>query len=229
MAPSARASRAALLLAIVSGACASSQPPPTHSAPAPPQTSGGAAAPAPSSNTDLLTVRSGASDSVGALPGSPDAQYRFRFVQTLPGSDRFTFQDRDLSFYFKPTPDALHMQVENRQSRPVIIDWDRSSFLDPDGGSGKVAHATSTWRTRFDTQPRTQISGLQVYSDYMFPMNYLVDPGGRDEQLHRPLFPEDSRAPQYANSEFGVSLAFIIEDRPRTYDFRFRVASVIPR
>src|SRR5204863_2889122 len=134
-----------------------------------------------------------------------------------------------LSFYFKPTPDALHFQVENRQSRPVWIDWERSTFFDPDGHAGKVAHATSTWRGRFETQSRTQIASLQRYSDYLFPMDDLVDPAGRDEQLHRPLFPEDSRAPTYADREFGVQLTFLIEDRPRTYDFRFRVASVIPR
>lgn len=233
VAPLVRASLTALLLAVICGGCASGQPH-AHSAAAPPQASARDSAAAAGSSTssadaDLMNVRSGAGDSVAALPGSPDALYRFRFTQVLPASDRFTFQDRDLSFYFKPTPDALHFQVENRQSRPVVIDWERSVFLDPDGGTGKVAHATSTWRSRFDTQGRTQISGLQRYSDYVFPMSYLVDPGGRDEQLHRPLFPEDSRAPQYADREFGVQLAFLIEDRPRSYEFHFRVASVIPR
>jgi len=171
----------------------------------------------------------GAGDSVESIPGSPDAPYIFRFRQIDPASERFTYQDRDLSFYFKPTPDALHFQVENRQNRPVWIEWERSTFLDPNGGSGKVAHGTSKWEDRFKSQASTQIPGLQRYGDYVLPLSYLVDPGGGDHMLHRSLIPEDLSSPQYTDRVFGVDLAFTVEDRPRVYTFRFRIASVIPR
>lgn len=180
-------------------------------------------------NDSISTMVVGAGDSVGSIPGSPGAPYIYRFRQIDPASDRFTFQDRDLSFYFKPTPDALHFQVENRQNRPVWVDWERSAFYDPQGRGDKVAHATSRWEDRFKSQPSTQIAGLQRYSDYLLPLSYLYDPAGSTEQLHRPLLPEDTTSPQYTDRVFGVDLAFTIEDRPRIYTFRFRVASVIPR
>jgi hypothetical protein len=170
----------------------------------------------------------GAGDSVQSIPGSPNAPYVFRFRQIDPPSDRFVFQDRELSFFFKPTPDALHFQIENRQNRPVWIEWERSTFYDPFGNSGKVAHGTTTWADRFQSQPATQIAGLQRYGDYVLPLTYLLDPAG-GVQLHRPLIPEDSTSPQYTDRVFGVDLVFIVEDRQRTYPFRFRVASVIPR
>jgi len=179
--------------------------------------------------TGFTRIVSGAGDSVGAQPGSPNALYRYRFRQTDPASDRFTFQDRDLSFYFKPTPDALHFQVENRQNRPVWIDWERSTFLDPFGKTGKIAHASTQWRDRFGVQAPTQIVGLQVYGDYLLPLDYLVDPAGSDQQLHRPLFPEDSGAAQYDDRTFGVDLVFRVEGSPRTYPFRFKVSAVLPR
>jgi len=147
---------------------------------------------------------------------------------TDPGGGGFNFQDRDLSFYFRPGPDALYFQVENRQNRPVSIEWDRSVFYDPNGGSDKVAHGTTRWEDRFKSQPSTQVPGLQRFGDYSFPMGYLYDPAGRSAQLHRPLLPEDSTSPQYMDRTFGVDLVFIVEDRPRTYSFRFKVASVIP-
>ena len=174
-------------------------------------------------------VAVGFGDSVSAIPGSPDALYRYRFKQIDPPSDRFTFQDRDLSFYFKPAPGALTFQVENRQNRPFWIEWERSTFYPPRGSSGKVAHASTTWPDRFRIQPATQISGLQRYGDYLFPLDYLLDPSGASQQLHRPLFPEDGSAPQYVGSEFGVDLVFRIEDRFRTYSFRFRADSILPR
>lgn len=186
--------------------------------------------PPPAPDPGLSRVVVGASDSVGAIPGSPDAQFRFRFRQIDPASDRFTFQDRELSFYFKPTPDALHIQIENRQDRPVWIVWERSTFLDPNGGTGKLAHGTTRWDDRFKAQPDTQIPGLQRYTgDYLLPLDYLFDPAGGAEQTHRPLFPEDQQAPQYVDKVFGVDLMFLVEERPRSYSFRFRVVSVIAR
>jgi hypothetical protein len=183
----------------------------------------------PTPDQGLNRVVVGANDSVEAIPGSPDALFRYRFRQVDPASDRFTFQDRELSFYFKPTPDALHFQVEVRQDRPVWILWDHSTFTDPNGRSDKVAHSTTRWPDRFKAQPDTQIPGLQRYGDYVLPLDYLLDPAGTDQQLHRPLFPEDHTALQYADKFFSVDLAFIVEERPITYSFRFRVASVIAR
>jgi hypothetical protein len=171
----------------------------------------------------------GAADSLAPVPGSADALYRYRFRQADPLTDRFTFQDRELSFYFRPTPDALHFQVENRQDRPVWIQWERSTFTDPNGGTGRVAHESTAWQDRFKTQADTQIPGLKTYSDYVLPLDYLLDPAGSDQQIHRPLLPEDQTAPQYADRVFGVDLTFLVEGQSRTYSFRFRVASVIAR
>lgn len=214
----------ALLAAVVAG-CSSGPTP--QSPPPPPQ------APVSDRGTEETTgftnLVSGSADSVGALPGSPDALYLYRFRQIDPSSDRFTFQDRDLSFYFRPTPGALYFQVENRKDRPVWIDWDRSIFYDPFGSPGKIAHSTTRWVDRFASQASTQIPGLQRFGDYLLPLSYLVDPAGGGEQLHRPLFPEDESALQYSERIFGVDLSFRVEDQPRVYNFRFRVASVIPR
>lgn len=176
-------------------------------------------------------VVSGAPDTAGMAVGSPEALYRFRFKQTEPGGD-FNFRDRDLSFYFRPTPTALYFRVENLQGRPVWINWDQSQFVDVNGRIGKVAHSTTRWNDRYSLQAQTQVPGQQQVSDYVFPMDDLVDPGstgGDEEQPHRPLIPEDQSAPLYSGRTFGVDLEFLVEDRPRTYTFRFQVASVIPR
>ena len=218
---------AVALAALVPG-CSSSPPPrsaePPSQASAPPEFS----PPPAADDTGFSGIVSGAADSVGAAVGSPDAMFKFRFKQIDPASDRFTFRDRDLSFYFKPSPDALHFQVENLKQYPVWIDWDRSTFLDPNDQSGKLAHASTRWRDRYSAQPSTQIPGLQRYGDYALPLEYLFDPAGSDQQLHRPLLPEDTSAPQYSERVFGMDLVVRVEDRPRTYSFRFKVASVIP-
>ena len=210
----------AVALAGLIGACSSSPPPETAQPP------GGSAA--PNSGTGFTRIVSGSEDSVGAVPGSADALYRYRFKLVDPANELSTFQDRELSFYFKPTPTALHFQLENRQDKPVWIEWDRCTFSPPVGPSTKVAHATTTWKDRFAVQSPTSLGGLQRYGDYLFPIDYLLDPAGREDQLHRPLFPEDSSAPQYTDSPFGVTLVFRIDGALRTYPFRFRVKSVLP-
>ena len=176
--------------------------------------------------SDYLVV--GAADSVGGIPGSQGARFTYRFKQVEPSSDSFTFQDRDLSFYFRPTPTALFFQVENRQDRPVWIEWDQSTFFHS-FSSRPIANAETRWSQRYGTLPPTQIGGLQRHSNYVFPIDLLADPGGTDDQLHRPLFPEGRTAPQYVDRDFGMDLVFRFDGRLQTYVFRFRVRSVIPR
>jgi len=216
-----------LAAAVVGSGCSSSPPPQAAAAPpgaaAPPATAGTA----PGAEPERIVV--GGADSVGAVSGSPGAQFVYVFRQTDPASDRFTFQDRDLSFYFRPSPTVLHFQVENRQDRPVFIEWDKSTFIDGFGNSKRIANADTRWSQRFTALSPTQISGLQRHGDYVFPMDLLVDPGASDDQLHRPLFPEDRSAPQYVDREFGVTLVFRFQDRSQPYTFRFRVRSVLPR
>lgn len=207
-----------VVLAVAASGCSSSPPP--HSATAPVQ------APPPA---DPEHIVSGAADTVGTVPGSPNALYIYRFKQIEPASDRFSFQDRNLSFYFRPSPTALYFQVENRQDRPVWIEWDRSQFLDSFGTPRRLANAETRWQQRFAPLAPTQIPGLQRHGNYVFPIDLLIDPGGSDEQLHRPLFPEDQTAPQYIDREFGIVLVFRTNEGLEPYTFRFRVRSVVPR
>lgn len=186
--------------------------------------------PPPASRPSSAIV--GAADSVGALPGSPDAAFVYRFRQIDPpsSSGTFTYRDRDLSFSFRPSPQALYFGVENLQGRPVQIDWDRSTFRNADERSSKAGHSTTRWRDRFSVQALTQVMPLQRYSDYVFGMDDLLDPGASpDQQLRRPLLPEDASAVTYAGRTFGVDLVFLVEGQPRTYSFRFQVQSIIPR
>jgi hypothetical protein len=206
--------------------CASA--PASHSAAAPPATTAppGTTAPpaatAPPGDLPAGTV-------IGNSSAYQEGLFDIRFAMTLPSSSKFNFKDRDLSFYFRPTPAVLIMEVENLQNRPVWIDWDRSVFRDVVGRTYKVAHSTTHWQERYGVQAPTQIPALQRYSDYMLPMDYLLDPAGSDQQLHRPLIPLDSSAPQYSGLSFGADLVFLIEEQPRNYSVRFKVASVIPR
>lgn len=219
---------ACALLALLLGGCAAGPEPEAPAAPAAPAAATGRGASAATGDDGYLRIVSGASDSVGALVRSEDARYTFRYRQTQPGSANFNYRDRDLSFFFRPTPEAIHFQVENLRDRPVEIDWSRSTFLRPIGGTDGIAHSPTRWEDRFRTQANSTINGLQRYSDYVFPISSLVDPGGdRDRQLHRVLFPENEQALQMVDREFGMDLVFVIDGRPVTYPFRFRVASVI--
>jgi len=207
-----------LALAAVAAGCGGG---PNPSSAVPPRQSGIAPANAVSS----------AGDSVGALPGSQNAQFVYKFRQlSPPGSGTFSFKDRDLNFSFRPSPNVLYFGVENLQGRPVQIDWDRSVFIDANGRTDKVGHNTTRWRDRFGTQTPAQVLPQQRYTDYVFAMDDLLDPGSTpDVQLRRPLLPEDASAPTYTGKTFGADLVFVIENQPRTYTIRFEVQSAIPR
>jgi len=177
------------------------------------------------------TAVSNAADSVGGIPGSPDAMFVYKFRMTgPPGGSAFAYRDRDVSFAFRPSPNALYFSVENLQGRPVQIDWDKSTFYDANGRSDKVGHSTTRFRDRYSPEALTQVMPQQRYSDYVFARDDLLDPGGTpDTQLRRPLLPEDTGASTYAGKSFGVDLVFIVENQPRTYPVRFVVQAVIPK
>jgi hypothetical protein len=214
----------AAALALVSG-CA---PAPQGSSLPPVATGGTSTMASPSDQTGFTRIVAGpGTDTTSAVPGTPGALYRIRFKQSLPASDRFTFYDRDLSFYFRPSPYVLQFQVQNKQGKPVWIDWDRSRFFTPAGTVAKVANGGTRYDQRFSSQPMTQIAGLQTYSDYLLPLTSLVDPAGAPAQMHRMLLPEDEMAMQFTGRDFGVDLVFMVDDKPVTYPFRFQVVSVL--
>jgi hypothetical protein len=196
--------------------------------------SGGGLAPPPRTTVPerpASTAVSNAADSVGGIPGSADAMFVYKFRMTgPPGGSNFAYRDRDVSFAFRPSPNALYFSVENLQGRPVQIDWDRSTFYDANGRSSKVGHSSTRWNDRYSPEAQTQVQPQQRYSDYVFSRDDLLDPGGTpDTQLRRPLLTEDTSAPTYSGRSFGVDLVFVIEGQPRTYPVRFQVAAVIPK
>ena len=56
-----------------------------------------------------------------------------------------------------------------------------------------------------------------------------VDGADLSQSLNRGPLPEDHAAPQYQDRQFAVNLTFVIEGQPRSYSFRYEVASVLPR
>jgi hypothetical protein len=186
----------------------------------------------PDPQTGYTRIVGGASDSVGWTFGSSEAgKYRYTFRQTGPaGGGNFTYRDRDLTFSFRPSTDALHFEVENLKEVPVWIDWDRSTFFDPISQSlVPLAHRDTRWADRFASQAPTQIPGFQRYGDYLFPKQSLLDPAGSTEQLRRRFLPVDDAAQHFVDREFGADLVFRIESRDVTYPIRFRVRSVVPQ
>jgi hypothetical protein len=218
-----RSPRAVLWAVLLLGAGCSSGPPPSATS--------GAGSTAGSSSPPPPAIVQG-SELVSGEPSAvedDEAPYRYRFRQVDPASDRFSFRDRELSFYFRPTPDVIHFQVENLQDRPVWIDWDRSSFVDWQGRSGRIAHRGVTWPERFNPPPPTQIAGLQHYADYVYSVDQLVAPASPGQLLRRRMFPVSTASPEFLDRNFGVDLVFMIEDKPYTYTFRFKVVSIVPR
>ena len=223
------AAHVTILLALLAAGCTQLPDPGPASPPAGPQgVDQGRSSLPPTTDEGFTRIVVGAGDSTSALPGTPGAAYRYRFSMISPPNERFAFKDRDLNFYFKPSPASIFFAVENLQNRPVVIDWEQSQFLRPNGQVGKLAHSTTRWDDRFSYQSQTTVNGLQRYGDYVFNMDSLVDPAGSYQQLHRALLPEDAQAMQFTNRVFGMDLVVLIEGRPRTYQIRFKVESVTP-
>jgi hypothetical protein len=111
----------------------------------------------------------------------------------------------------------------------VIIDWNKSTFIDPYGRTAKIAHATTRWADRYGTQAQTTLAACSASPTTASQATSSWNRAAAPDQLHRPILPEDASAPQFNDAVFGMDLVFLVEDQPRTYSFRFKVASILPR
>jgi len=137
-----------------------------------PSAGGVSVAPAGKLNT---VVSGGAKDSVESIPGSESSPYVYRFRMTDPSGSGFSYQDRDLSFYFRPGPDALYFQVENRQNRVVWIDWERSVFYEPDAMPVADGVEPREFAVRL-TQAIAQIMQTRTADGYVFRVDLRLRP-----------------------------------------------------
>ena len=213
---------AAALGAAIAGC--SSSPAPEGSAPPP-------AAPAAAAAGSGIV--SGAPDTAGAVPGSPNALYVFRFKQIDPSSSQFNYRDRDLSFYFRPSPSGLYFRVENLQGRPVQLDWDHSCLLRRERafGQGRPRHHAlerPLRATRLHADRRRSSSSGTTCSRSSTWWIPVPPPAPTRSRTSRWCPRTRARPPTRAARSESTSCSSI-EDRPRTYPFRFQVASVIPR
>jgi hypothetical protein len=140
-------------------------------------------------------------------PSDPLATgWRYRFDMTAPPNDKNSITDRDFYVYFKPDTNAVHFQIENRRGVAAKILWDECSFTDVYGRTWKAVHRGTTYDRRDLPQEVTWLQPQQRYSDYLIPVDLLLDPTAATGGAQRELLPTDLRAQSLVGRIFTAKL-----------------------
>jgi len=88
-------------------------------------------------------------------------QYRVVYDTYLEKSDNksLTFQDENFYFEFLPVPNGVYFKIKNLTTKPAVLIWDRSYFIEPDNNSYKLLN-TDILHEEEETRRKTKYESM---------------------------------------------------------------------
>ena len=147
------------------------------------------------------------------IKGSDTLAYEDKLVTLI-----FGFQDEEVLNNIKQIP----FLIKNKTNRPITIDWDSSTFINPSSESCRIIHAGVKLTDRNAAQPPTIVASNSKLSDILIPSDNIhwVD-GTQNTAGH---WAEDPLLKPWSSSdeiEFKILLSLKIEDEMKHYEISF--------
>ncbi|MBI2880546.1 MAG: hypothetical protein HYY21_03100 [Candidatus Tectomicrobia bacterium] len=175
-------------------------------------------------------------------------RYTYRLAMAEPvQADAHAYEDESIfiRFQFYETEIAFHLR--NKTNRLLTILWDDSRYVTETGAAKRVFHKEIRVRNRYRPQPPSVIPARAVLDDHVVPSDNISEGFFRVEYL--PLLPvwdypdefyllggraaadrsAERRRATAASLEgrtIGLDLAMEVNEKVKTYRFRFRVEVV---
>jgi len=165
--------------------------------------------------------------SADATTESLASGWKYRFDMTAPQNEKFGVTDRNFYLYFRPDTAAVKFQVQNRRGVAARILWDECTFTDTDGHTSRALHRGIPYDRRDAPQAPTWVQPNQTYSDFLVPVELLLDPSAATGGQMRELLPTDVRARSLVGKVFGCRLVieYVNDNLKTTYDCQFKILS----
>lgn len=142
-------------------------------------------------------------------------------------SNTNTFFDNWYSIKWTPTPNGFDFILNNKSNSNLILDWDKSSFIDEDGTSSKVFSSQSRLIERDNFIPPTNIPFMAKIEDSVNPVDYWEWEKSWNKWTNYPIWEDVLKEKEFAEMK-GKDLVFRIVlniqkgDEIRKYHFFFK-------
>jgi len=119
-----------------------------------------------------LDADSAAVDGVRVLEiGHLEARYAVSLIAPAP-SDSLAFQDASISVQFGINREHIQFSLKNKESAPMRLDWNQSTFVDCHGKTLKVIHSGVRLMEANSALPPSVIPPGALLEDIVYPASY---------------------------------------------------------
>ena len=117
---------------------------------------------------------------------------------------------------------AIEVDIDNSSNEPVRVDWDASTFVDPDGQSCRVIHAGVRLIRRDAAQVPSTIASSSHLSEILVPADNITwKPDGNWQYSH--LFLPWAKRKRFS---FRLLLTMKVRGLKKDYEFRFSAVKI---
>ena len=153
------------------------------------------------------------------VAGGPIRSLKYQFRMTSPAnSRRLSFEDEFIKASFDLDRKKISLSLLNHSGKPLKIDWDQASYIDPAGQSHKCLHAQSTTFV----PPGVKIKDLIIPADYPYFQN-TERSGPQQRQME--FLPEAGKKQAAAYKGKFLSVLLPVEENGvvKKYLFTFKI------
>lgn len=151
--------------------------------------------------------------------------YTYHFTMVTPAQHNpLEFKDNGLQVRFMPRETVIELTVYNLGTEPLILLWDQTIYIDPQGLSHPIVHRNVNLADTSRRQTPTLILPQGVLSDSIAPIDYIYNSPSGWRQY--PIFPRTKEALKLKGSTFSIVLPIKIQETVNSYTFQFQVTDV---
>ncbi len=92
---------------------------------------------------------------------------------TLAESNGDVFSNESVELFLKLSNRGYNIRIKNKTKKPMIIDWDRISYIGINGSANRIIHRGVKFINKSNTQEKTIIPPGATISDEIIPANNI--------------------------------------------------------
>lgn len=154
-------------------------------------------------------------------------QYFFSMIKPNASED-LHFEDNFVSIAFNISKKQIGFILRNKTDNPLIIDWNKISYVDVLNKSHKILHEGVKYIDKNNSLSPTTIPPTANIEDFVFPADNIYYTSGQYGGWREiDIFPQGPKAKYFTGKTFSVFMPMEINGTQKNYFFTFLIKDII--
>ena len=155
-----------------------------------------------------------------------DSRSVFSLIHPAVSND-LAYQDDVLKIAFTVTQRELRFRLTNRASGPLVIDWERATYIDLSGNKHRVIHQGVPLAEKDKKQKPTHLEAGASVDEMVYPADLVAGSRVFEDWRLNPVMPLPEYAKDYRWRTFGLLLPLQAAGKEQQYLFTIRLEDVV--